>query len=134
VLLDPVDKAHRLAGWAGVIAGLARVGSPISRVQWIERTAPDALNRYLKEAIDPSIGLDALPLQSYLRLTHAPRGREWPTRRPAHAVNHRPTDRLTAVGAGLAVVAVAAARPAVGRTAAMKSPRRNGVTRTNAPV
>jgi hypothetical protein len=74
VLLDPVDKAHRLAGWAGVIAGLAREGSPISRVQWIERTAPDdpdALNRYLKEAIDPSIGLDTLPLQSYLRLTHA---------------------------------------------------------------
>jgi hypothetical protein len=74
VLLDPVDKAHRLAGWAGVIAGLAREGSPISRVQWIERTAPDdpdALSRYLKEAIDPSIGLDALPLQSYLRLTPA---------------------------------------------------------------
>ena len=74
VLLDPVDKAHRLAGWAGVIAGLAREGSPISRVQWIERTAPDdpdALSRYLREAIDPSIGLDTLPLQSYLRLTHA---------------------------------------------------------------
>jgi hypothetical protein len=74
VLLDPVDKAHRLAGWAGVIAGLAREGSPISRVQWMERTAPDdpdALSRYLREAIDPSIGLDALPLQSYLRLTHA---------------------------------------------------------------
>src|SRR4030095_12863889 len=51
-----------------------REGSPISRVQWIERTAPDdpdALSRYLREAIDPSIGLDALPLQSYLRLTHA---------------------------------------------------------------
>jgi Putative type VII ESX secretion system translocon, EccE len=74
VLLDPADKAHRLAGWAGVIAGLAREGSPISRVQWIERTAPDdpdALSRYLRDAIDPSIGLDALPLQSYLRLTHA---------------------------------------------------------------
>src|SRR5919201_1765145 len=74
VLLDPVDKAHRLAGWADVVAGLAREGSPISRIQWIERTAPDdpdALARYLREAIDPSIGLDALPLQSYLRLTHA---------------------------------------------------------------
>src|SRR5919198_2930884 len=74
VLLDPADKASRLAGWAGVIAGLAREGSPVSRVQWIERTAPDdpdALSRYLREAIDPSIGLDALPLQSYLRLTHA---------------------------------------------------------------
>jgi Putative type VII ESX secretion system translocon, EccE len=74
VLLDPEDKAQRLAGWAGVVAGLAREGSPISRIQWLERTVPDdrnALNRYLREALDPSIGLDALPLQSYLRLTQA---------------------------------------------------------------
>ena len=73
VLLDPQDKASRLAGWAGVIAGLAREGSPISRVQWIERTVPEdrnALGRYLREAMDPSIGLDAAPLQSYLRLTY----------------------------------------------------------------
>ena len=74
VLLDPEDKAQRLAGWAGVVAGLAREGSPISRIQWLERTVPDdrnALNRYLRDALDPSIGLDALPLQSYLRLTQA---------------------------------------------------------------
>jgi hypothetical protein len=74
VLLDPEDKAQRLAGWAGVIAGLAREGSPISRIQWLERTVPDdrnALNRYLRDALDPSIGIDALPLQSYLRLTQA---------------------------------------------------------------
>jgi len=74
VLLDPEDKAQRLAGWASVVAGLAREGSPISRIQWLERTVPDdrnALNRYLREALDPEIGLDALPLQSYLRLTQA---------------------------------------------------------------
>jgi hypothetical protein len=74
VLLDPQDKAQRLAGWASVIAGLAREGSPIARLQWLERTVPDdrnALNRYLRDALDPSIGLDALPLQSYLRLTQA---------------------------------------------------------------
>ncbi len=74
VLLDPEDKAQRLAGWASVVSGLAREGSPISRIQWLERTVPDdrnALNRYLREALDPSIGLDALPLQSYLRLTQA---------------------------------------------------------------
>src|SRR6266498_2253227 len=70
VLLDPADKASRLAGWAGVVAGLAREGSPVSRVQWIERTVPDdrnSLTRYVRDAIDPSIGLDAAPLQSYLR-------------------------------------------------------------------
>jgi len=74
VLLDPADKASRLAGWAGVVAGLAREGSPVSRVQWIERTVPDdrnSLTRYVRDAIDPSIGLDAAPLQSYLRLTQA---------------------------------------------------------------
>src|SRR6266545_3682656 len=43
VLLDPADKASRLAGWAGVVAGLAREGSPVSRVQWIERTEQDEL-------------------------------------------------------------------------------------------
>src|SRR6266540_797489 len=56
VLLDPEDKAQRLAGWANVIAGLAREGSPISRLQWLERTVPDdrnALNRYLRDALDP---------------------------------------------------------------------------------
>src|SRR4029453_6257467 len=71
--LAPVDKAHRLPARAGVSGGLAREGSPISRVQWIERTAPDdpdALSRYLREAIDPSIGLAPLPLQSYPPLTH----------------------------------------------------------------
>src|SRR6266540_2740803 len=76
VLLDPADKASRLAGWAGVVAGLAREGSPVSRVQWIERTVPDdrnSLTRYVRDAIDPSIGLDAAPLQSYLRLTQAAR-------------------------------------------------------------
>jgi hypothetical protein len=71
-LLDYEDKAQRLAGWAGVLAGLARDSSPISRVQWIERTVPDdgnSLQRYLHEAIDPSVTLDSAPLQSYLALT-----------------------------------------------------------------
>jgi hypothetical protein len=73
-LLDYEDKAQRLAAWAGVIAGLARDNSPISRVQWIERTVPDdgnGLGRYLREALDPSVPVDAPALQSYLALTHA---------------------------------------------------------------
>src|SRR4029453_128285 len=93
VLLDPVDKAHRLAGWAGVIAGLAREGSPISRVQWMERTAPDdpdALSRYLREAIDPSIGLDALPLPGSPPLPPAAPRLPPPTRLSYHP-HARPT-------------------------------------------
>jgi hypothetical protein len=73
-LLDYEDKAQRLASWAGVIAGLARDNSPISRVQWIERTVPDdgnGLGRYLREALDPTVPVDAPALQSYLALTNA---------------------------------------------------------------
>ncbi len=39
-LLSAVDQESRLAGWGGVLAAIAREGSPVRRVQWIERTAP----------------------------------------------------------------------------------------------
>jgi hypothetical protein len=39
-LCDRDEQARRLAAWGGVLAGLAREGSPVSRLQWIERTAP----------------------------------------------------------------------------------------------
>src|SRR5262249_22713595 len=39
-LLDQAEQEARQAGWGAVIAGLAREGSPIARVQWIERTVP----------------------------------------------------------------------------------------------
>ena len=39
-LLDPTDKQRRLAAWGAVLAGLGRDGSPIHRVQWIERAIP----------------------------------------------------------------------------------------------
>ena len=39
-LCDSEEQARRLAGWGSVLAGLAREGSPVCRVQWLERTAP----------------------------------------------------------------------------------------------
>lgn len=51
-LLNATDQQQRLMGWANVLAGLAVANSPISRVQWLERTAPsdnDALGRYFSE-------------------------------------------------------------------------------------
>ena len=51
-LLDPTDKQRRLAAWGAVLAGLGRDGSPIHRVQWIERAMPgdrDGLRQYLEE-------------------------------------------------------------------------------------
>ena len=51
-LLSSSDQQQRLRGWANVLQGLAVANSPISRVQWLERTAPsdsDALGRYFAE-------------------------------------------------------------------------------------
>lgn len=39
-LLDPEDKRRRLAAWGAVLASTARTGSPVHRIQWVERTAP----------------------------------------------------------------------------------------------
>jgi len=39
-LLDPEDKVRRLDGWGALLAALARPGSPLRRVQWVERSAP----------------------------------------------------------------------------------------------
>lgn len=39
-LLDPADQAGRLEMWRRVLGALARPGSPIRRVQWVERTGP----------------------------------------------------------------------------------------------
>jgi hypothetical protein len=39
-LCDTEEQARRLAGWGATLAGLAREGSPVRRIQWLERTAP----------------------------------------------------------------------------------------------
>jgi hypothetical protein len=52
-LLDSAEKERRLSSWGDVLSGLARPGSTVHRLQWIERTLPDdgdGLNRYLAEA------------------------------------------------------------------------------------
>lgn len=72
-LLDRAEQEARQAGWGGVLAGLAREGSPVRRIQWIERTVPadgDEIGRYLGEAwARDAVPLDSLAMQSYLELT-----------------------------------------------------------------
>jgi hypothetical protein len=71
-LLDRAEQQSRQAGWGGVLASLAREGSPVARVQWVERTVPadgDEIGRYLGEAWNrEAVPLDSLPMQSYLEL------------------------------------------------------------------
>lgn len=55
-LLDPTEKQRRLDAWGSVLAGLCREGSPVHRLQWIERATPgdrDGLRRYLEESARP---------------------------------------------------------------------------------
>jgi hypothetical protein len=71
-LLDRSDQEARQAAWGGVVAGLAREGGPVSRIQWVERTVPadgDEIGRYLGEAWDrASVPLESRTMQSYLDL------------------------------------------------------------------
>jgi hypothetical protein len=72
-LLDRAEQETRQAGWGGVLAGLAREGTPVSRIQWLERTVPadgDEIGRYLGEAwARDTVPVDSLTMQSYLELT-----------------------------------------------------------------
>ena len=56
-LLEATEKQRRLAGWAAALSGLARPGCAVSRVQWVERSRPnagDALGRFVRETLDLS--------------------------------------------------------------------------------
>jgi hypothetical protein len=69
-LLDPEAQERRLARWGLVLAGAA--GTPIRRLQWVERTAPaqgDELARWLHSERDPAVPLRGTAMvESYLEL------------------------------------------------------------------
>ncbi len=69
-LLDPPAQERRLAQWGIVLSACA--GTPLRRVQWVERTAPargDELARWLHAERDPQLGERGSPLmESYLEL------------------------------------------------------------------
>jgi hypothetical protein len=70
-LLDPTEKERRLDAWGAVLAGLCRDGSPVHRVQWVERATPgdrDGLQRYLAESARPMAGRGDEARDSYAEL------------------------------------------------------------------
>lgn len=71
-LLDRAEQERRIASWGWVLASLASEGSAVSRVQWIERTAPadaDEIGRYLTEAWERKhVPADGPAMRSYLEL------------------------------------------------------------------
>jgi hypothetical protein len=58
VLLGASDKARRVEGWSGVLASLAREGTAVHRLQWIERSLPDDGGEVRRHIIDRAV-LDA---------------------------------------------------------------------------
>jgi hypothetical protein len=68
-LCDSGEQARRLAGWGGILAGVAREGSPISRLQWVERTAPADASELIRAARgELAVGDDHPLAQDYLEL------------------------------------------------------------------
>lgn len=70
-LRDTVEQERALDAWGAVLAGCARDGSPIRRLQWIERTVPsqgDDLASYMQEKRDRSVPLDSSIVRSYIEL------------------------------------------------------------------
>jgi len=69
VLLGAADKARRVGGWSGVLASLAREGTPVHRVQWIERSLPDdgaEVRRHIRERA--VLDADSVVHRSYTEL------------------------------------------------------------------
>jgi Putative type VII ESX secretion system translocon, EccE len=62
MLLDEGDQVRRLSSWATVQASMARQGSPISRMQWLERTLTevgDEMRAFFEERARTTVGTAA---------------------------------------------------------------------------
>jgi hypothetical protein len=56
-LLDPAEKERRISAWSAVLAGLARQGTAVHRLQWVERVQAGARladSLALAERLDPT--------------------------------------------------------------------------------
>ena len=70
-LCDGAEQERKLDGWGAVLASLAREGSPISRLQWIERTLPaqaDELAAHLQANRDRTLAPESGLVSSYIEL------------------------------------------------------------------
>lgn len=73
-LLDAAEQERKLDAWGSVLASLGRDGSPVRRLQWIERTLPaqgDELAAYLQAERDRSVALDSGLVSSYVELVES---------------------------------------------------------------
>ena len=70
-LRDAGEQERKLDAWGAVLASCSREGSPVRRLQWIERTLPadgDELASYLQAERDRGVELDSNLVRSYIEL------------------------------------------------------------------
>lgn len=70
-LRDPGEQERKLDAWGAVLASCARDGSPVRRLQWVERTLPgdgDQLASHLQERRDRGMAIDSSLVRSYIEL------------------------------------------------------------------
>ena len=70
-LRDVVEQERKLAAWGSVLAGCARDGSPVRRLQWIETTLPgeaDELAAHLQSERDRTVPMESDLVRSYIEL------------------------------------------------------------------
>jgi len=73
-LLDSAEQERKLDAWGSVLASLARDGSPVRRLQWIERTLPaqgDEVAGYLQAERDRAVPMDSGLVASYIELVES---------------------------------------------------------------
>lgn len=78
MLFDREDQERRASAWGALLAGLARDGTPVMRVQWVARTLPDtgqALRHFWEQAGTRS----GAPATSYQQLLSSAGSQGWRT-------------------------------------------------------
>ena len=73
-LRDRAEQERSLDAWGAVLAGCARDGSPVRRLQWIEQTAPalgDDLAAHFQRQRDRAVPLDSDLVRSYVELVES---------------------------------------------------------------
>jgi hypothetical protein len=80
-LCDAGEQERALDAWGAVLASCARDGSPVRRLQWVERTLPgqgDELAAHFQAQRDRTVPLDSDLVRSYIELVEsaAPRSTE----------------------------------------------------------
>jgi hypothetical protein len=70
-LRDSAEQERSLDAWGAVLASCARDGSPVRRLQWVERTLPgqgDELASHFQAQRDRAVPLDSDLVRSYIEL------------------------------------------------------------------